>query len=110
MNDCKLRVKNLTSFHLILHRCRCGEVGILGFWHQLNPVIDRERRRAWVPVTCRKCLRESRRTFQLTTGKMRPRLFSWLDICHWLWMHGMPHRLWRLLLLPCCWLEEKVRI
>ena len=51
-----LRVAEVTSLTLLARRCiACQHLNILGFWNQLQPVVDHEKRQARVSVSCKKC-------------------------------------------------------
>lgn len=104
-----MRVKGVTSMSLLLAACGCGEQNILGFWHQLDPVINTAHRRAYVRVVCRECGATFYRIFQLTTGKGRRRLLPWSD---WFWSVApyLPQRVFQRVCGWALWLELNVAL
>ena len=102
-----LYVKDITSWTLIGYRCPCRELNVLGFWHQLEPVIDYDRRIAYAVGKC-VCGKAFKRLFRLTTG-YRQRLFSWAG----LFLAALPYvpvRLVRSVTYLVFWLEAKLPI
>ena len=89
-----LYVKGVTNYSLFVHRCTCGGLTVHGFWHQVTKEFDKKRRLVTVRLPCEHCDLVRVKTYGLTTGKGRKRLFYWYDlffkVARWI-----PNFLWK---------------
>ncbi len=88
-----LCVRGVSAHSLICHRCRCGELVVDGFFHQLKVTWDRKNKSARADCPCHECGLVYRRRFRLTSSKnpLRRRLVRW-DSVFWFLLKYLPRR------------------
>jgi len=113
----QLYVKNLTSMDLLVHRCVCGELTILGFYGDLESVEKNEELKCVrYPAKCKKCGLVKWHYRQLVTGRaVRRRYVDWITVGFFL-IKRIPKKWWRndsfrgWLVNTILWLERRVRL
>lgn len=110
----KLRVKDVSSDSLFFHRCACGKLNILGFWHQLQSEFHEAKRLVIVTMPCRWCDKIKLEKFKLTTGRLRPRLLDWTKLAYVILNSSLLRGIagyWKLRLFSwALWLDARVPI